>query len=208
MIRVIEHFDLAPPADVAAAATRVGGLNRFGGPNYRLVWGYRCLELRGGEHTDYDDDGYPIRTELRYDWWPRYTPKDNRFHLQVWMPPESYGSPDDWYETTEKYIRGERVAMLGEYPHRGDYELVATMEGPGGQYVPPDRSAVEDMIRLHQRIRHRKPSAIKQSIEDELAAQKRDRANKYRDILDSQALAFPWKTWVPVTGPSPKPIYS
>ena len=207
-IRVLEHFNLTPPPSVAAACVRAGGLNRFGDPNYRLVWGWQALELRGGEVTDYDDDGYPIRTELRYEWWPRYAPKNSRFHLQVWVPPEKYGSPDDWYEITESYIRGQKVARLGDYPHRGDYELVATMEGPNGEYVAPNAQAVEDMIRLHQRVRHRKPYAIRESLNEELESRKREREQKYRDILDSQAVAFPWKTWVPVTGPSPRQIYS
>lgn len=207
-IQILEHFDLTPALEVEDACIRAGGLNRFGEPNYRLVWGWRALELRGGEHTDYDEDGYPIRTELRYEWCPRYAPKNNRFHLQVWQPPEFYGSPDDWYESTEAYIRGQRIARLGDYPKRGDYELVATMEGPKGEYVPPVASAVADMIRLHQRLRHRKRDEIRHGIESETEQKDRRRTNKYHDILDSNAVAFPWKTWVPVTGPSPRQLYS
>lgn len=206
-IRVIEHYSLPLPPGVAEAILRAGGVNRYGEPAYRLTWGFQALELRGGEHTDYDDSGYPIRTEVRYQSWPRYSPRDNRFHLEVWMPPEFYGTPGSWLEATKKYIRGETVEQLGLYPSRGDYELVATMETPTGEYVEPHADAVADMIRLHLRTRNRTRDEIRAGIAAGLEYQKSERARKYRDILDSEAVAFPWRTWVPVTGKGPRQLY-
>ena len=208
MIKVLEQYDLRPSPEVERAVLLYGGLNRFGDPNYRLRWGFRCLELRGGEHTDYDDHGDVVRREVRYQWWPRYEPKSNRYHLEVWMPPEFYGSPDSWYAETKQYVGGQTVARLGDYPHRGDYEHVATLESPSGQFVEPTPQAVADMTRLHKRTRDRTRSEIKASIDAELDYQKTARQRKYHDILDSEKVAFPWRTWVPVTGQNPRQLYS
>ena len=207
-IRVLEHYDLCPTAEVERAVLLAGGLNRFGDPNYRLRWGYRCLELRGGEHVDHDQYGDVVRREVRYSLWPRYEPKSNRFHLECWMPPEFYGSPEEWHEQTKQYVGGRTVSRLGDYPRRGDYEHVATMESPTGQYVEPTAQALADMIWLHKRMRNRSRDEVRSAIRGGLDYEKRERSRKYHDILDSEKVAFPWRTWVPVAGQNPRQLYS
>lgn len=207
-IRVIEHYTLPLPPGVEDAVLRTGGRNRYGGPAYRLTWGWQALELRGGEHVDTDESGSLVRTEVRYELWPRYAPANSRWHLEIWMPPEFYGSPASWLEATKKYIRGETVEQLGLYPSRGDYELVATMETPAGEYVEPVPDLVADMIRVHQRQRNRTRTEIRAGIDADLEYKKAERARKYRDILDSEKVAFPWRTWVPVSGQNPRQLYS
>lgn len=208
MIKVLEHYNLEPSPAVQDAILLVGGLNRFDAPNYRLRWGWQCLELRGGEHVDYDDHGTVLRREVRHEWWPRYAPANSRFHLEVWRPPEFYGSPRQWQDQTRAWVRGMAVAQLGDYPRRGDYEHVATMESPDGSYVEPVASVVADMIRLHQRMQSRTPSEIRAGIRADEEHKKAERVRKYRDILDSEKVAFPWRTWVPVTGKNPRQLVS
>lgn len=207
-IECIEQYDLVPSPEIVAAVLREGGLNRFGEPNYRVRWGWRCLELRGGEHVDYDDYGGVRRREVRYEWWPRYAPASSRYHLEVWNPPEAYGCPELWESQTKAYVRGETVTQLGPFPARGDYEHVLTLQSPGGEFVQPTAEMMEAFVRLHKRTRHRTPTEIREDLAAETERKKRDRTRKYHDILDSERVAFPWRTWVPVTGQAPRQLFS
>jgi hypothetical protein len=113
-----------PPIAYQVRLSTVGGLNRFGEPMFRLVWGWNRMVQRGGLWSD------PIRGEVsEYRWFPKYgEDKGNRWILETWMPPESFGSPWRW----EVEMLDEKSGLLidGPYPSRGDYECVAILEEP------------------------------------------------------------------------------
>jgi len=104
-----------------------GGLNLFGEPNFRCVWGWNRLDFIGGTWEDRDEHGVLLRevTEFRRE--PKYFPA-NRWHIERWMPPETYGTPKMWYG-------GTLGAELGPYPSRGDYEHCFTLETPEGGFL-------------------------------------------------------------------------
>jgi hypothetical protein len=91
MIRVIRETREAP-ADVARELALAGGFNPYGEPNYRAVWGWSRLDWIGGKWEDRDAAGNLLRevVELRRE--PKYVPHD-RWHIERWVPAESYGSP-------------------------------------------------------------------------------------------------------------------
>jgi len=122
------------PADVARELLLAGGCNRYGEANYRAVWGWSRLDWIGGKWEDRDADGRLVRevVELRRE--PKYLPH-NRWHIERWMAPESYGSPEQWHAETMEIANGRSVAALGPYPSRGDYEHCFTLSGPGGEFV-------------------------------------------------------------------------
>jgi hypothetical protein len=122
------------PAEVARELVLAGGANRYGEANYRAVWGWSRLDWIGGKWEDRDADGRLLRevVELRRE--PKYLPH-NRWHIERWMPPESYGSPQQWHRETREFENGRSIAALGPYPSRGDYEHCFTVEGPGGEFV-------------------------------------------------------------------------
>jgi len=134
MISVIRETHNAP-ADVARELLLAGGRNLFGEANYRAVWGWARLDWIGGKWEDRDPaTGAVVRevVELRRE--PKYTPH-NRWHIERWMPAESYGSPAEWAARTLEIVNGRNVAALGPYPSRGDYEHCFTLEGPRGEFV-------------------------------------------------------------------------
>jgi hypothetical protein len=119
---------------VIEALRLAGGINRFGEPNYRAVWGWNRLAWIGGKWEDRDAAGRLIRevAELRLE--PKYTPQ-NRWHIERWVPPEAYGSPEQWYAQTLEIENGRNIPALGPYPSRGEYEHCFTLEGPRGEFI-------------------------------------------------------------------------
>ena len=56
------------PKEIQALAAIVGGLNFYGEPKYRVVWGWSRLTLIGGEWTDLDASGNYYQTVGQYRW--------------------------------------------------------------------------------------------------------------------------------------------
>jgi hypothetical protein len=145
MIQVIrESHDT--PEEVARRLEAAGGRNRFGEPNYRVIWGWNRLAWIGGKFEDRDAHGDLVRevVELRLE--PKY-PQVNRWHVERWVPPEMYGSPRDWYAKTVESANGVSVPALGPYPERGEYEHCFTLQGPKGEFVQLTPTIVEHVAR-------------------------------------------------------------
>jgi hypothetical protein len=145
MIRVTREIHEVPVL-VQERVTRAGGTNLFGEPNFRVVWGWKRLGWIGGLWQDRDPSGNLVRrvAELRLE--PKYVPVD-RWHVERWMPAESYGSPRAWYRQTIELANGMSIPALGPYPQRGDYEHCFTLTGPGGEFISLTPSAVEYVVR-------------------------------------------------------------
>jgi len=103
------------PAAIAARITRAGGTNRYGEPNFRVVWGGARLTWIGGRWTDRDAHGNVSREAIELRQVPKYLPVD-RWHIERWMPPEFYGSPDQWRALTSETEDGIRIPALGHTP--------------------------------------------------------------------------------------------
>ncbi|MGD0908028.1 MAG: hypothetical protein ABSA96_10635 [Candidatus Acidiferrales bacterium] len=164
MISVIRETHEAP-ADVACALTLAGGCNRFGEPNYRAVWGWSRLDWIGGKWEDHDAGGSLVRevVELRRE--PKYLPHD-RWHIERWMPPESYGSPEQWHAQTIEIANGRSVPALGPYPSRGDYEHCFTLEGPRGEFVQLTPAAAWHIARVIETSRNISRSKRREALDE------------------------------------------
>jgi hypothetical protein len=125
----------ATPAAIAERITRAGGTNRYGEPNFRVVWGGARLTWIGGRWTDRDAHGNVSREAIELRQVPKYLPVD-RWHIERWMPPEFYGSPDQWRALTSETEDGIRIPALGPYPARGDYEHCFTLQSSAGEFEP------------------------------------------------------------------------
>jgi hypothetical protein len=134
------------PEEVARELLLAGGVNRYGEANFRAVWGWSRLDWIGGKWEDRDASGALVRevVELRRE--PKYLPY-NRWHIERWMPPESYGSPDAWHAETLEIANGRSISALGPYPSRGDYEHCFTVEGPRGEFVQLTPAAARHIAR-------------------------------------------------------------
>ncbi|HUN62706.1 MAG TPA: hypothetical protein VMU53_11985, partial [Candidatus Sulfotelmatobacter sp.] len=60
MIQVLREQH-EPPVGVQERLAVAGGLNRFGDPNYRVVWGWNRLAWIGGKFEDRDQHGTLLR---------------------------------------------------------------------------------------------------------------------------------------------------
>jgi hypothetical protein len=116
-----------PPAWVVEQITQAGGLNPFGRPNFRVIWGSNRFHTVGGMFKKIipvkDDAGIEsfivtqvaeMRQLLKYmpfRWW-----------LERWCGPEVYGDREEWYRNT--FDEESQLHVLGDYPTEGDYESV------------------------------------------------------------------------------------
>jgi hypothetical protein len=144
MILVRESHET--PSDVEAALTSEGGLNRFGRPMYRAVWSNNRLDWIAGEFTNHDHHGNYLNTTIERRHEPKYFDKPNRWIIEKWVSPETYGSPDSWRDQTREIVGVESVEALGPYPQFGDYECALVLEAKG-QFVQITPSIAREFVR-------------------------------------------------------------
>lgn len=195
MIQVITEQHQAPQWAERALLV-AGGLNTFGEPNYRLVWGWSRLGWIGGEWKDRNPSGDLLRRVIEVRKVPRYMPFD-RWHLERWCPPELYGSPRNWYRQTLETYDGRAIEALGPYPYRGDYEHSMVIDQPCLFCVRRGRAnncAHRQFVQLTPTLVHRLARAVEfsRSFKDEerVASMRREieRRRKEQDAADDETL--------------------
>ena len=173
MIRILRETHEAPE-EVTHELALAGGYNRFGESNYRAVWGWSRLDWIGGKWEDRDpSNGALLRelVELRHE--PKYVPH-NRWHIERWMPPESYGSPSDWYMRTLEVESGRNIPALGPYPSRGDWEHCFTLEGPSGEFVQLTPAAARHIARAIETSRGAPRVKRREALEERVRRESRE----------------------------------
>jgi hypothetical protein len=155
------------PPHVAKELTIAGGLNPFGEPNFRVVWGYNRIVPITGEWQEFEQfvatlrdkvTGYaesrPVtrlkRSVIETRYLPKYLPA-NCWHLEMWRPPEEYGTPEEWRKHGEEVIQGLTVDTSGPYPSRREYELCYPLTSDGtsqGETIPLVMDVVADIVRM------------------------------------------------------------
>jgi hypothetical protein len=78
------------------------------------------------------------------------------------MPPEFYGTPDQWSTLTAETEDGIRIPALGPYPARGDYEHCFTLQTSAGEFEPLSAAACDWIVRAIEWSR-RQPRADKRA---------------------------------------------
>jgi hypothetical protein len=161
----IEHHEC--PADVTERLRLAGGINRFGEPNFRVVWGYDRIIKLHGEWQEFEQymatltdklTGYAetrpltrlVRSVVETREVPKYTPA-NCWHLEKWRPPEEYGSPQQWRARGLEHTRFQTVDTSGPYPERGEYERCYPLTHDGtinGTPIPLVADVVEEIVNM------------------------------------------------------------
>lgn len=140
------------PAWLVKRMTDHGGLAPGGLPNFRIVWGAERLCVLGGKWHDYDKNtGMLIREVVEYRNIPKYPLSLDRWILEMWLPPEHFGSPESWAQTTYEFVDGQMMECLGPYPAAGEYELVKVIETPKGHFVPLTATICDVLIATAKR---------------------------------------------------------
>ena len=188
MIRVTRETH-ETPTGVQERAARAGGVNRYGEPNFRVVWGGSRLAWVGGRWTDRDAHGNTIRETVEMRRVPKYLPED-RWHIERWMPAESYGSPEQWLAQTTEVEDGVRIAALGPYPSRGDYEHCFTIESARGEFIPLTPAACDWIVRAIEWSRRQRRTEMRGAIAAREARRERHMDRGMDDILDDAVPAF------------------
>lgn len=170
------------PRDLQAKITKAGGSNLYGEPNFRIVFGASRTEILGG---DWPGIG------VCYKRVPRYGP---RWVLEIWVPPLRYGSPEEWEELTVKQYGGVRIATMGAFPSRGDYEHLVTLE-QDGEFVQLTPHVVESAITLVHASRKLVGGSRDHKL-DKAAKLETDWDSEADDMIRDVQPAFDAKPWV------------
>lgn len=204
------EYNLEPPEYVVRKVREIGGINPFGEPNFRVIWGYKRLAWQGGKFAKRDGSGNLTGWEVGERLTPKYIPA-NRWYFEAWIP--NVGTREQWEELTVEWIDGVRVNTCGPYPERGEYEAVQVLQTPlrggcatkgecycGGclQYVPLTPTVCEALVnavkasralpmqlkREARRIEEeRRKNAVEQSV--------LDAANERRPVFDGPHVTVP-----------------
>lgn len=196
MIQVTRETHQAP-ASVCERIERAGGRNRFGEPNFRVVWGGSRLAWIGGRWTDRDASGRLVRESIELRQVPKYIPLE-RWHIERWTPPESYGSPELWYAQTVEVEDGIRVPALGPYPSRGDYEHCFTLENSRGEFISLSPAACDWIVRAVEWARRQPRQMRRQALTAREARRERHFDLAADAVLDDAVAAFHSQPFVTV----------
>ena len=197
MITVLRETHEALEA-VARRLQRAGGFTRFGEPNYRAIWGWNRLAWIGGRFEERDPEtGALLRevVELRQE--PKY-PQVNRWHIERWVPPETYGSPRAWHAQTQETAGGRSIPALGPYPSRGDYEHCFTLEGPRGEFIQLTPTMAEYLARAIEYARRQPRLKRRQAIEAREQRNDREYDAWAYEVMGDAAPAFHAQPFVAV----------
>jgi hypothetical protein len=110
------------PRQYQKRITRAGGLNRYGEPNFRLVWSQAETHRAGGV---WPHDRYAGYREVYLANGSPYPPRQGYWILLEWTPPEQYGSEAAYYFLHRDDTTG--LCNLGPYPHRGRYQIAVKL---------------------------------------------------------------------------------
>jgi hypothetical protein len=100
------------PPDYQGRITHVGGTNKYGEPNYKLVWG-EAHATRGGGY--WEQEGFTGYRDVYLNDTPCWL-------LLEWHDPIEAGSPTLWY--MDNYDEATGLQTLGEFPYKGFYEVL------------------------------------------------------------------------------------
>lgn len=196
MIQVTREVHEAPAA-IQERVARAGGTNRFGEPNFRVVWGGSRLSWIGGRWIDRDAHGNVIREAVELRRVPKYLPHD-RWHIERWMPPETYGSPELWYAQTIECEGGVRIPALGPFPRRGEYEHCFTLEGARGEFLQLTSTACDWIVRAVDWARRQPRQESRRALREREARRSRAWDSAADAVLDDAVPAFHGQPFVSV----------
>jgi len=179
----VNHLD--PPPGVQEYLTRYGGRNLFGEPNFRVVWSNSRVVKRTRRFIDTDPHGNVIRQAVATKFIQRYNypATRDRFVIERWHPASFYGDPETWQYKNTKLIDGHLVQPIGDYPARGDYEHVDTVEtvdsAGNRHFLWPSREYVKFVVDSFNYVK----SLSTRDIENTLTAEDEAKENAMFDNI-------------------------
>lgn len=179
--RKVEHPKC--PEHLQRRINQVGGVTRYGTPNFKLSWGQSEYTRQGGQweadgewHTGYRD--VPLGDNLPH--WMLLCWVDAGKSLE--LPSFPAQSDENWYDSTRCPTTG--LQLLGGYPYQGSYQVALNltakwMEGSELKVIAfPLSSYIVDMLIPMIQGMQLITKAVKQAeMRDAAAKQKADFSN-------------------------------
>ena len=109
------------PPEFQERLTRAVGLNRYGEPNFIIVWGQSFTYTAGGVWPKPHGDGFFGYRQLMLSNSSPTGKGQPCWMILEWHPPEDYETPGMYYFRNRDDLTGLQV--LGEYPYKGRYEV-------------------------------------------------------------------------------------
>lgn len=186
--------------ELEALVLSLGGVNVFGRPKYRLVWGGSRMSLEVGYFCDYDDSGNFLRRVLDRRPDIKYFEASDRWHMEVWLSAEQYVgmSPEAWEKRTSLY-KGQAVPPA-PFPHEGEYESFAVCNNPDGSRAEPTSSWVERAIELHRAAQEISRDAKVRAAKARTAAMRKAIDQQKADLIDDRIKFSFWGAHVSYSG--------
>jgi hypothetical protein len=178
------------PQHIQDKVTASGGLNPFGEPLFRIVLGAERLAMCFGEWKKFDNSGNETGTTVEARMCMKYPGTASKYVLEMWTPPENYGTPEAFYEATERVIDGKKTQLLGEYPHRGEYECIKVLETPKGIPVPLTDAIVSALLDVAKRNRELPTNIRIKAAQD--AREKEEKEKSARLLEKLVDMERPW----------------
>jgi hypothetical protein len=179
------------PKEYQDRLTHVGGVNRYGEPLYKLVWG-EAYTTRAGGYWD-DDSRVGYRDVHLFD--------NPGWIILEWHAPEEYGSPTSYY--VQNYDEATGLQMLGGYPFKGRYEVLYPLihrEVEDGKLVieamPLNNWILNTIIPLVKAAKTVSAERKQEAIKAHKAKQEEESLNKFIDARMDARMAFGGNTFV------------
>ena len=183
MARKYHEYGLRPSWGLQRFCRDFGGLNPFGDAMYRLAWAPTRLTWMAGKWRIDDAEGNFKFWLIDSGWSQKYPQFGERFILEVWKEPESYGSPFEWERMNNQVEEdGQILGKLGPYPAMGGYESCFHFQDDNGRFVWPTYTICERRIQEHMRIA-KKRSFLLALTKDARDYAERDKRRQQSDII-------------------------
>ena len=130
-----------------------------------------------------------IRARIELREVPKYLPVE-RWHVERWLPPEAYGSPEEWYRRTTEVEDGVGFPALGPYPSRGEYEHCFTLQAASGEFIGLTPTACDWVVRAIEWARRQTRVMRRDAIVARESLRNLDWDRVATDVLDESARAF------------------
>lgn len=179
-----QRLTICPP-EYQKRIAHAGGFNKYGEPNFKLVWGEAWSTRAGGfwEHTGFS--GYR----------DVYTNETPCWLLLEWKAPEEFGSPTSYY--IQNYDEATGLQDLGEFPYAGRYQVMFILRDydmrNGALVIDPMKlngmliDSIIPLMKLGQQVSYQRRA---QAIKERRQREEEEQTRIYADARMDAQMAF------------------
>lgn len=155
--------------------------NPYGNPVYRCVWSADVLHWAAGWWNVWDQNTGAL---IRRVWEARKVPKYQqaaRWMIEKWMPPEFFGSRENWAAATEILsVQNGWLPELGPYPAEGDYVSIWTCADAEGKFMQVTPTLAKYAVELNML-----PLPSAEQMKSEAARRKEHEDDQFVKYIDN-----------------------